>query len=59
MLAALPPALRADLRSARLDLGPAPGGAPLVSELELIEPSPFLVQHPPALARLVAALRGA
>lgn len=59
VLAALPPAVRADLLYARLDLVPGPGGAPLVSELELIEPSLFLIQHPPALARLVAALRGA
>jgi hypothetical protein len=57
-LAALPTAVREDLLYARLDLVPGPDGAPLVSELELIEPSLFLVQHPPALARLVAALRG-
>lgn len=42
---------------ARLDLIPADDGAPLVSELELIEPSLYLAQHPPALARLARAIR--
>jgi len=31
-------------------------GRPLLMELELIEPSLFLVQHPPALERLAAAI---
>lgn len=55
-LAALPPEVRHDLLYARLDLVPGPGGQLLVSELELIEPSLFLIQHPPALERLVADL---
>ncbi|RMH28401.1 MAG: hypothetical protein D6693_03875 [Planctomycetota bacterium] len=37
---------------ARVDLIRDDAGGPLVSELELIEPSLFLIQHPPALARL-------
>ncbi len=41
---------------ARLDLIPDDDGTPLVSELELIEPSLFLIQHPPALERLVGAI---
>lgn len=51
--------LEQDLLYARLDLIPADDGTPLVSELELIEPSLFLVQHRPALDRLVAAIRAA
>ena len=31
-------------------------GLPVLSELELIEPSLFLLHHPPALERLVAAI---
>lgn len=57
VLAALPPAVRDGLLYARLDLVAGPDGQPLISELELIEPSLFLVQHPAALARLVSALR--
>lgn len=57
-LAALPPAVRQDLLYARLDLVCGPDGRPLISELELLEPSLFLIQHPPALARLVAAVIG-
>lgn len=56
VLAALPPDVREDLLYARLDLVAEPSGRLLISELELIEPSLFLVQHPPAIARLVAAL---
>ena len=41
---------------ARIDLVRDEHGAPQLMELELIEPSLFLVQHPPALARLVDAL---
>ncbi len=40
---------------ARIDVVPD-GDALLVSELELIEPSLFLAQHPPALARFTAML---
>ena len=47
---------RAELLYARLDLIPADDGKPLISELELIEPSLFLVQHPPALERLVEGI---
>ena len=38
---------------ARVDLMRDDGGAPRVSELELIEPSLFLAQYPEAMARLV------
>jgi hypothetical protein len=41
---------------ARVDLVRDEAGVPCVMELELIEPSLFLVQHPPALARLADAL---
>lgn len=41
---------------ARLDLIAGDDGEPLISELELLEPSLFLLQHPPALARLAAAI---
>lgn len=41
---------------ARVDLIDGTGGEPLVSELELVEPSLFLLQHRPALDRLVAAI---
>jgi glutathione synthase/RimK-type ligase-like ATP-grasp enzyme len=41
---------------ARIDLVAGDDGAPVLSELELVEPSLFLLQHPPALARLVAAI---
>lgn len=41
---------------ARIDVVRGPGGRPELMELELVEPSLFLVQHPPALARLAAAL---
>ncbi len=41
---------------ARVDLVRDADGTPCVMELELIEPSLFLAQHPPALARLVAGL---
>jgi glutathione synthase/RimK-type ligase-like ATP-grasp enzyme len=41
---------------ARLDVMAGEDGAPLVSELELIEPSLFLREYPPALDRMVAAI---
>ncbi len=56
VLSALPAHWRRDLMYARLDLIPADDGTPLVSELELIEPSLFLMQHRPALERLVEAI---
>jgi hypothetical protein len=40
----------------RVDLARDADGRPMVMELELIEPSLFLAQHPPALARLVEGL---
>lgn len=42
---------------ARVDVAPGPTGAPVVMEVELVEPSLFLVQSPAALARLVAGIR--
>lgn len=42
---------------ARVDLVPGPTAAPLVMELELVEPSLFLLQSPPAVERLVAGIR--
>lgn len=46
----------ADLLYARVDLARDERGRPLLMELELIEPSLFLLQHPPALERLVRAI---
>lgn len=45
-----------DLLYARVDVARDEQGEPIVMELELIEPSLFLLQHPPALDRLVGAL---
>jgi hypothetical protein len=59
VLAALPHDVRRDLLYARLDLVSDPDGRLLVSELELLEPSLFLIQHPPALERLAAAVAAA
>ncbi len=42
---------------ARVDLMQTDEGKWVLSELEVIEPSLFLTQHPPALARMVASLR--
>lgn len=42
---------------ARVDVAPGLDGRPVVMELELIEPSLFLLQEPRALARLVEGLR--
>ncbi|TNF22579.1 MAG: hypothetical protein EP329_28435 [Deltaproteobacteria bacterium] len=42
---------------ARVDLCRDGAGRPQLMELELIEPSLFLAQHPPALERLVGAIR--
>jgi len=41
---------------ARVDVARGPDGLPRVMELELVEPSLFLRQHPPACECLVAAL---
>ena len=43
---------------ARVDMAPGPDGPPVLMELELIEPSLFFPQCPPALDRLVHALLG-
>ncbi len=45
-----------DLLYARVDVARGVDGRPQVMELELVEPSLFLRQHPPALQRLVAGL---
>ena len=45
-----------DLLYARVDLARDEQGRPLLMELELVEPSLFLLQHPPALERLVCAI---
>lgn len=41
---------------ARVDVARDAAGLPMVMELELIEPSLFLVQHPPALERFADAI---
>lgn len=42
---------------ARVDVAPGPTGEPVVMELEVVEPSLFLLQSPHALERLVAGIR--
>ena len=42
---------------ARVDVAPGTDGSPVLMELELVEPSLFFPQHPPALARYVQALQ--
>jgi len=49
--------IKGDLLYARVDVVRTPGGRLVVSELELIEPSLFLLQHPPALEKLVAGIK--
>jgi hypothetical protein len=49
--------LEQPLLYARVDLVRDPAGAPRLMELELIEPSLFFAQHPPAVDRLAAAIR--
>jgi hypothetical protein len=41
---------------ARVDMAPGADGAPMLMELELIEPSLFLSQHPPSLATFADAI---
>ena len=53
--AALAP-FRDALLYGRVDVAPGPGGDPLVMELELVEPSLFLLQEPRALSRLADAI---
>lgn len=45
-----------ELLYARVDVAPGEDGVPVVMELELVEPSLFLLQSPAALERLVAAV---
>lgn len=47
---------RERLLYARVDMVRDDSGVPMLMELELIEPSLFLAQHPPALERLAAAI---
>lgn len=54
--AALVPAGGDDLLYARVDLVRGSDGRPLLLELELVEPTLFLADHPAGLARLLAAL---
>lgn len=54
--AALPQDVRRGLIYARADLIRLATGDLVLGELELLEPSLFLMQHPPALARLAAAI---
>ena len=49
--------VRSPLLYARVDVAPGESGAPVIMELELIEPSLFFPQHPPALQRYVAGIR--
>ena len=49
-------AVREPLVYARVDLARDDAGRPMVMELELIEPSLYLLQFPPALERLVLAI---
>jgi glutathione synthase/RimK-type ligase-like ATP-grasp enzyme len=49
--------VKGDLLYARVDMVRTPAGKLVISEFELIEPSLFLLQHPPALARLVAGIK--
>lgn len=53
--AALAP-LASELLYARVDVAPGPDGKPVVMELELVEPSLFLLQSPLALQRFVAGV---
>ncbi|MEY3464694.1 MAG: hypothetical protein RL603_292, partial [Pseudomonadota bacterium] len=45
-----------DLLYARVDVAPDATGRPVLMELELVEPSLFLLQSPQALQRFVAAI---
>ena len=50
-------AVGTDLLYARVDMAPGPDGAPVLMELELIEPSLFFPACPPALERFATAVR--
>jgi glutathione synthase/RimK-type ligase-like ATP-grasp enzyme len=54
--AALASMANTDMLYARVDVAPGADGKPVVMELELVEPSLFLLQHPPALRRLVRGI---
>jgi glutathione synthase/RimK-type ligase-like ATP-grasp enzyme len=54
--AALASMANTDMLYARVDVAPGADGKPVVMELELVEPSLFLLQHPPALQRLVRGI---
>ncbi|MDA1261215.1 MAG: hypothetical protein O3A20_11420 [Planctomycetota bacterium] len=58
-LEALPNDVRRDLLYARADLIRLDSGNLVLGELELLEPSLFLAQHPPALDRLAEAIKQA
>lgn len=45
-----------ELLYARVDVARDEAGVPIIMEVELIEPSLFLLQHPPATERLVAGI---
>jgi hypothetical protein len=50
-------AVDGELLYGRVDVAPGPDGEPVVMELELIEPSLFFPQCPPALDRFVAGIQ--
>lgn len=50
-------AVSSPLLYARIDVAPDASGKPTLMELELIEPSLFFPQHPPALQRYVEGIR--
>ncbi len=50
-------AVPGELLYARIDVAPGPQGAPVIMELELIEPSLFFPQCPAALTRFVAGIQ--
>ncbi|MBC7461977.1 MAG: hypothetical protein H7287_11495, partial [Thermoleophilia bacterium] len=57
VLRAQPAFQQRELPYGRVDMAPDELGILRVIELELVEPSLFLVQHEPALERFVAALK--
>lgn len=56
VMASLPGDVRRGLLYARIDLIRLASGGLVLGELELLEPSLFLLQHPPALTRIADAL---
>jgi len=57
LAAAVVSVVSSPLLYARIDVAPDASGRPTLMELELIEPSLFFPQHPPALARYVEGIR--